>query len=185
LQELGTGLVAAAFAAGEFGFGRDEAAFDGGFEDGSLVTLEVGLDALQVRDGFVEAGELLFDFGDDSLLLAGRRNNDFKRVVVVTAESGNRSRTIKRRKIQRVEQILVIVKVMARGGFNIIDRIDWPAWDRRVVNGTNISFAPNNERRPGCKRCGMHAHATAGAKDGVSSTGIARPFWQTLTVLDR
>ena len=53
----------------EFGFGGDEAAFDGGFEDGGLVALEVGLDALEVGDGFVEAGELLFDFGDDAALL--------------------------------------------------------------------------------------------------------------------
>ena len=65
LQELGAGFVPAALAAGEFGFGGDEAAFDGGFEDGGLVALEVGLDALEVGDGFVEAGELLFDFGDD------------------------------------------------------------------------------------------------------------------------
>jgi hypothetical protein len=65
LQELGAGFVAAAFAAGEFGFGFDEAAFDGGFEDGGFVALEVGLDALEVGDGFVEAGELFFDFRDD------------------------------------------------------------------------------------------------------------------------
>jgi hypothetical protein len=31
-------------------------------------SLEVGLDALEVGDGFVEAGELLFDFGDDFAL---------------------------------------------------------------------------------------------------------------------
>ena len=72
MQELGASFVAAAFAAGEFGFGGDEAAFDGGFEDGGLVALEVGLDALEVGDGFVEAGELLFDFGDDALLLVDR-----------------------------------------------------------------------------------------------------------------
>src|SRR6266511_5253636 len=41
---------------------------DGGFEDGGFVALEVGFDALEVRDGFVEAGELFFDFRDDALL---------------------------------------------------------------------------------------------------------------------
>ncbi len=45
-------------------------AFDGGFEDGSFVAFEVGLDALEIGDGFVEAGELFFDFRDDELLLA-------------------------------------------------------------------------------------------------------------------
>ena len=54
LQELFASLVAAAFATGEFGFGFDEATFDGGFEDGGFVALEVGLDALQAGDGFVE-----------------------------------------------------------------------------------------------------------------------------------
>ena len=52
----------------------DEAAFDGGFEDGGFVALEVGLDALEVGDGFVEAGELLFDFRDDAFLVSERRN---------------------------------------------------------------------------------------------------------------
>src|SRR3954452_38370 len=67
-KELLSGFVAAAFLTCEFGFGGDEPAFDGGFEDGGLVALEVGLDTLQVGDGFVETGELLFDFGDDAVL---------------------------------------------------------------------------------------------------------------------
>ncbi len=62
-----------AFAASEVGFGGDEAAFDGGFEDGGLVAFEVGLDALEVGDGFVEAGELFFDFRDDEFLSVARR----------------------------------------------------------------------------------------------------------------
>jgi hypothetical protein len=49
-----------------------EFASDGGFEDGSFVAFEVGLDALEVGDGFVEAGELFFDFRDDALLLVRR-----------------------------------------------------------------------------------------------------------------
>ncbi len=60
-----------------FGFGFDEAAFDGGFEDGSFVTLEVGLDALEIGDGFVEARELFFDFRDDMFLLVGRWDRDW------------------------------------------------------------------------------------------------------------
>ena len=39
-----------------------EFAFDGGFEDGGFVALEIGLNALEVRDGFVEAGESVFRF---------------------------------------------------------------------------------------------------------------------------
>jgi hypothetical protein len=61
-------LVCTAFAPGEGGFGFDEAAFDGGFEDGGFVALEVGLDAVEVGDGLIEAGELLFDFRDDAFL---------------------------------------------------------------------------------------------------------------------
>ena len=45
LQEPLTSFVAAPFAVGEFGFGRDEVAFDGGFQDGGLVALEICLDA--------------------------------------------------------------------------------------------------------------------------------------------
>ena len=44
--------------------------FDGGFEDGSFVAFEVGLDALEVGDGFVEAGELFFDLRDDVICCA-------------------------------------------------------------------------------------------------------------------
>jgi hypothetical protein len=44
-------------------------ALDGGFEDGGFVPCEVGLSALERGDGFVEAGELLFDLRDDALLL--------------------------------------------------------------------------------------------------------------------
>jgi hypothetical protein len=46
-----------------------EFAFDGGFEDGGFVAFEVGLDALEVGNGFVEAEELFFDLRDDAFLL--------------------------------------------------------------------------------------------------------------------
>ena len=46
-----------------------EFAFDGGFEDGGFVMFEFGLDALEIGDGFVEAGELFFDLRDDAFLL--------------------------------------------------------------------------------------------------------------------
>jgi hypothetical protein len=51
--------------------------FDGGFENGRFVTLEVGLDALEVCDCFVEAGELLFDLRDNGLLLSQWRYRYF------------------------------------------------------------------------------------------------------------
>ena len=85
LNELGTGFAAAAFAAGEFGFGGDEAAFDGGFEDGGLLALEVCLDTLEASDGLVETGELLFDFGDDAVLFieVDKRNFEVKQRIGV------------------------------------------------------------------------------------------------------
>ena len=67
LKYLAGGFVISSFASRKFGFGGDDAAFDGGFEDGGPVALEVCLDALEVDDSFVEAGELLFDFGDGPL----------------------------------------------------------------------------------------------------------------------
>ena len=52
-------------------------AFNSGFEDGGSVAFEVGLDALEIGNGFVEAGELLFDLCDDELLLMCRSNRNF------------------------------------------------------------------------------------------------------------
>ena len=59
-------------AAGEFGFRGDEVTFNSGFEDDGLIALEIGFHALQVGDGFIEAGELLFNFGNDSALIINR-----------------------------------------------------------------------------------------------------------------
>ena len=44
-EEDGSGFVGAALAAGEFGFGRDEASFTGCFENGGAVASKVGLSA--------------------------------------------------------------------------------------------------------------------------------------------
>ncbi|MCI0441129.1 MAG: hypothetical protein L0177_18660, partial [Chloroflexi bacterium] len=55
-----------------------ELAFDGGFEDGGSVALEVGLDPLERGDGFVETGELLLDLRDDTFLLVEWRDRNFK-----------------------------------------------------------------------------------------------------------
>jgi len=54
-----------------------ELAFDSGSEDGGLVAFEVGLDALEIGDGFVEAGELFFNLRDDEHLLIRRCYWDF------------------------------------------------------------------------------------------------------------
>jgi hypothetical protein len=67
-EKDGCGFVGAAFAAGEFGFGGDEAAFAGGFEDGGAVAFEVGLDSLEGSYCGIEARELLFDFGHNPRL---------------------------------------------------------------------------------------------------------------------
>ena len=64
----GGGFVVAVFGAGKLGLGGDEAALAGGFEEAGAVTLEVGLGALEGGYRGVEAGELLFDFGDDAVL---------------------------------------------------------------------------------------------------------------------
>ena len=69
LQEFAGGFYVWMCFAPVFG----EFAFDGGFEDGGFVALEVGLDALEIGDGFVEAGELFFDFRDDAFLLVEGR----------------------------------------------------------------------------------------------------------------
>ena len=66
---MGAGFVGAAFLAGEFGFGGDEFAFAGGFEDGGAVAFEVGLHAPQARDSRLQPRELLLDLRDDLALL--------------------------------------------------------------------------------------------------------------------
>ena len=63
-EELFAGFVGTTFGLGEFGFGGSEAAFAGGLEDGGAIAFEVGLHATQRGHASVEAGELLFDFGD-------------------------------------------------------------------------------------------------------------------------
>ena len=67
-EKLGAGFVGAAFLAGEFGFGGDEFAFAGGFEDGGAVAFEVGLHAPQARDSRLQPRELLLDLRDDLAL---------------------------------------------------------------------------------------------------------------------
>lgn len=73
--------------AGEFSFSFDEAAFDSSFEDGGFVALEVGFDALKVGNGFVEMGELFFDFRDDTFLLVERCDHHFNCVIVIPAQA--------------------------------------------------------------------------------------------------
>ena len=60
-------------------------AFDGGFEDGGFVAFEVGLDALEIGDGFVEAGELLFDLRDDAFLLFVEWRNGNRKFSIAVA----------------------------------------------------------------------------------------------------
>jgi hypothetical protein len=50
-----SGFRAAAFPTSNARFRFDQAALYGCFEDGLLVTSEVGFDTLEVGDGFVEA----------------------------------------------------------------------------------------------------------------------------------
>ena len=47
--------------------------FDSDFEDSGFVALEAGPGAFERGDGFVEAGELLFDLSNDATLLLRRR----------------------------------------------------------------------------------------------------------------
>ncbi len=46
-----------------------EFAFYSGFKDGGFVAFEVGFDSLEVFNCFIKAGELFFDFCNDSFLL--------------------------------------------------------------------------------------------------------------------
>jgi hypothetical protein len=61
-----------------------EFAFDCGFKDRSFVAFEVGLDALEIGDGLVEARELLFDLRDDEPLLVKLGYKNISCVVVVS-----------------------------------------------------------------------------------------------------
>ena len=64
-EELRRRFRSAAFLAGEFGFGGDEFAFAGGFEDGGAVAFEVGLHPPQARDSRLQPRELLLDLRDN------------------------------------------------------------------------------------------------------------------------
>ena len=77
-EKLGAGFVGAAFLAGEFGFGGDELAFAGGFEDGGAVAFEVGLHAPQARDSRLQPRELLLDLRDDLALFVERRQRNLR-----------------------------------------------------------------------------------------------------------
>ena len=77
-EKLGAGFVGAAFLAGEFGFGGDEFAFAGGFEDGGAVAFEVGLHAPQARDSRLQPRELLLDLRDDLALFVERAERELQ-----------------------------------------------------------------------------------------------------------
>ena len=69
-------LIRAAFLAGEFGFGGDEATFVGGFEDGGAVAFELGLDLPQRRHPCLQPRELLLNPRyDPPLLVSGWKWN--------------------------------------------------------------------------------------------------------------
>ena len=88
LKQFAGGLVGATFAAGEFGFGGDEAAFDGGFEDSGAVALQVGLDAPQGGNGGIQPGELLLDLRDDAPLLGQGCEWDYVRGDLLVVNPG-------------------------------------------------------------------------------------------------
>jgi hypothetical protein len=50
------------------------------------MALEVGFDALEVGDGFVEAGEMPFDFSDDSALLVCLGKRDLVRRELIEVD---------------------------------------------------------------------------------------------------
>jgi hypothetical protein len=59
-------------------------AFNGGLEDGGFVAFEVGFDALEIGNAFVEAGELLFDLRDNEALLDEFGYKNISCIVVVS-----------------------------------------------------------------------------------------------------
>ena len=100
-EKLGAGFVGAAFLAGEFGFGGDEFAFAGGFEDGGAVAFEVGLHPPQARDSRLQPRELLLDLRHDLALFVNGG---------AESESSNRtntgiSRLLNRRPALRVQVV--------------------------------------------------------------------------------
>ena len=60
------------FGFGEFGFGGDEAAFAGGFEDGGAVAFEVGLHPPQRRHPRLQPRELLLNLRHNPPLFGSR-----------------------------------------------------------------------------------------------------------------
>ena len=78
-EKFGGGFVRAAFATGEFSFGRDEVSFTSGFEDSGAVPLQVGLDALERSDRCIQPRELLFYLSDYSILCLPRSYRQLKR----------------------------------------------------------------------------------------------------------
>ena len=60
-EEFFAGFEFSVFGFGEFGFGGDEAAFAGGFEDGGAVAFEVGLHPPQRRHPRLQPRELLLN----------------------------------------------------------------------------------------------------------------------------
>ena len=62
-------VVGATFTTGEFGLGRDEAAFAGSFEDSGAEAFEIGLNALERSNRRIQPRELYLDLINNPVLL--------------------------------------------------------------------------------------------------------------------
>ena len=116
----------------EISFCRDELAFDGGLEDGGFVALEVGLDALEVGDGFVEAGELLFDLGDDAACSSGEMAAQTERRTYPCDVQSDRLQPC------AIRDVLsnVAIEGSSKGTFDRLSRVEVKTemcWSRRVA----------------------------------------------------
>lgn len=101
----------------QVGFGGDEAAFAGGFEDAGAVALEVGLHALEGGDAGVEAGELGFEFGDDAALFVWFRNLNLEWRNLIEVDRGAVPRVQVRRKTNEVARIQAIAQKVRINAF--------------------------------------------------------------------
>ena len=139
---------------------RSELAFDGGFEDGGLVPFEVSLDALEVFDSFVEAGELFFDLRDDALLFIEWWGFDTKGSDIFWTDCGVESPLYKAR--HRLNKVMCLHGIKQPSRFDTIDgskdmeprRSDSPFQIRRTIaTAFKFGLVIETSTSPGCRRC--------------------------------
>jgi hypothetical protein len=94
-----------------------------------------------IRNRQVHSSEDVVQFGNNARLLCWRGDVNAQSVSVFAVQAGNCGRAIevtqiKMFKITTPELGRVLAKIVYKVG-----RINWPAWSRRIMDFTNVSFA--------------------------------------------